>query len=304
MTPQQEQNLRAALPDKPKQSVASQLVGMALADSHFFRGLDGQTYAVAKEGPSLAQALRGEGSYRRRLAASFYAATGQVANANALSDALMVLDARADEGAPQPVYQRVAPSKNGGVVLDLGRPDHLVVEISAEGWRCRTLTGSDPLFKRTRQMDPMPEPLPGGDLQELWALINVRPGDRAVLAGFMAAAFLPDVAQPFVLLRGEQGTGKTTAGKMLLSLLDPGPGQMTTTPRTEKDFAVAAQGRVVLGVDNLSTITPAFSDMIFCRTNPTSLARGSPYHCRVNAMGEDAPARRYRPGHRRPRRRS
>ncbi len=156
MTPQQEQEqLRAALLDKAKQSVASQLVGMALADSHFLRGLDGQTYAVAKEGPSLAQALRGEGSYRRRLAASFYAATGQVANANALSDALMVLDARADEGAPQPVYQRVAPSKNGGVVLDLGRPDHLVVEIDAEGWRCRTLTGSDPLFKRTRQMDPI-----------------------------------------------------------------------------------------------------------------------------------------------------
>ncbi len=263
MTPRQEQELRAALPDKIRQSVASQLVALALADSDFIRGLDGQPYAVAKEGPSLAQALRGEGSYRKHLAARFYAATGQVANANALSDALLVLDARADEREPQPVYQRVAPTGNG-VVLDLGRPDHLVVEITAQGWSCRTLTGSDPLFKRTRQMQPMPEPLPGGGLQKLWSLVNVRPADRAVLAGFMAAAFLPDVAQPFVLLRGEQGTGKTTAGKMLLTLLDPGPGQMTTTPRTEKDFAVAAQGRVVLGVDNLSTITPAFSDMI-CR---------------------------------------
>ncbi len=80
----------------------------------------------------------------------------------------------------------------------------------------------------------------------------------------MAASFLPQVAQPFVLLKGEQGTGKTTAARMLLTLLDPGPGQMTSTPRTERDFAVAAQGRTVLAVDNLSAITPALSDMI-CR---------------------------------------
>ncbi len=39
---------------------------------------------------------------------------------------------------------------------------------------------------------------------------------------------------------------------------------MTSTPRTEKDFGVAAQGRTVLGMDNLSTITPALSDSI-CR---------------------------------------
>ena len=50
----------------------------------------------------------------------------------------------------------------------------------------------------------------------------------------------------------------------MLSLLDPGSGQMTSAPRSERDFGVAAQGRTVLGLDNLSTISPALSDMM-CR---------------------------------------
>ena len=263
MTPDEQDALSEALPDKTRASVASQLVMLALAGETFVRGTDGRTYAVAQTGPSLAQPLRGDGGYRRRLAADFYDQTGNVATTSALADALRILEARSEEQDPRPVYQRVALNPDG-VLLDLCRPDARVVEITTSGWTVRPLTGSDPLLRRSRTMGEMPLPEHNGDLAELWSLLNLREADRAVLAGFMAATFLPQVAQPFLLFKGEQGTGKTTAAKMQLTLLDPGPGQMTSTPRTEKDFAVSAQGRTVLGVDNLSTITPAFSDMI-CR---------------------------------------
>ncbi len=266
MTPEQEKQLLAALPEKPsgpKLSASAQLVELALAKYRFVRGQDGRSYAVPKDGPGLAQPLRGEGSVRKHLAAALHSATGIVANANALTDALVVLDARADDTEPQPVHQRVAPTAEG-VLIDLGRPDQLVVRVTPAGWAVRPLGSTDPLFKRTQGMGILSRPVPEGSLEPLWGLLNVRPSEQSVLVGWMAAAFLPLVAQPFVLFRGEQGTGKTTAARLLLSLLDPGPSQMTSTPRTEKDFGVAAQGRTVLGMDNLSTITPALSDTI-CR---------------------------------------
>jgi len=266
MTPVQEAELAAALTDRAaskKPSVSAQLVALAMTRACFIRGEDSQTYAVALDAPGIAQPLRGEGSFRKQLSSSFYDETGQVASANALSDALVVLDARADLTDPQPVFQRVIPTEDG-VLLDLGRPDLQVVEVDEVGWRVRPLAAGDPLLRRSRTMGVMPIPSVGGELEPLWDVLNVRHQDQALLIGWMAATFLPNVAQPFILLKGEQGTGKTTAARMLLSLLDPGAGQMTSAPRTDRDFGVAAQGRAVLGLDNLSTISATLSDAI-CR---------------------------------------
>lgn len=266
MTPGEERELGEALPDKPtgrQPSISAQLVALALGSWRFVCGMDGETYAIPQTGPGLAQPLRGEGSVRKELAAKFFAASGQVANANALTDALVVLAARAETTDPRDIYQRVAPTPQG-VLLDLGRTDLLMVAVTANGWETRPLVMDDPLFKRTRTMGQMPVPISGDSLEPLWELLNVRPIDRPVLEGWMVATLLPTIAQPFILFRGEQGTGKTTAARLLSTLLDPGPGQMTSTPRTEKDFGVAAQGRTVLALDNLSTITTSLSDTI-CR---------------------------------------
>jgi hypothetical protein len=261
VTPEQENELGDALTTKRKPSAAADCVELALHEYKFTRGLDGQVYGVAKSGPPLAMPLsRG---LKSALAAAFYDGTGQVVSGQALGDALRVLEAKAAGSEPCGVFQRVAPVA-GGIVLDLGRSDHQVVEVTPSGWTVRPLRPEDPLFSRTPETDAMPIPSRGDGVEGLWDLLNVRKEDRAVLVGWMVASFLPGVEQPIVLFKGEQGTGKTTAAKMTLTLLDPGAGQMTSTPRTEKDFAVAAQGRTVLGVDNLSTITPAVSDM-FCR---------------------------------------
>ena len=266
MTPEQEAEMATDLTDKPagkKAAVSAQLVVLAQEQASFIRGEDGRTYAIPREGPGLAQLLRGEGSFRRHLSAAFYRSTGQVANANALGDALLVLEAEAEDTDTQPVFQRLAPTARG-VLIDLGRPDQQVVEATAVGWQVRPLQVGDPLLRRSRTMGVMPVPTSGGSLEPLWKVLNARPDDRPVLIGWLASAFLPNVAQPFVLLKGEQGTGKTTAARLMLSLLDPGAGQMTSAPRTDRDFGVAAQGRTVLGLDNLSSITPALSDAI-CR---------------------------------------
>ncbi len=266
MTPEQIKQLQEALPDQPAKkapAVSKQLVDLALTRFSFVRGTDGQPYAVCEDNP-LVRPLRGEDSFRRYLASWQYSETGNVPSQGALADALLVLEGTADDTDPVEVYQRVAPLAQGGVLIDLGRRDEQIVEVTAQGWCVRPLQAQDPLVKRSPTLGVMAIPMRGGTLEPLWSVLNVREADRPLLIAWMVAAFLIGVAQPLLLLRGEQGTGKTTAAKMMMTLLDPGAGGLAAPPRNEQDWAVTAADRTVVGLDNLSTILPWQSDA-FCR---------------------------------------
>jgi hypothetical protein len=120
------------------------------------------------------------------------------------------------------------------------------------------------LFKRTVLNGPLPEPVSGGDLKDLWSLLNVAEPDRALLAAWLVAALFEDIPHPVLGLFGEQGTGKTTAQKMIVMALDPGPVPTRKPPRDPESWVTAAAGSWLVGLDNLSDVRPWLSDSI-CR---------------------------------------
>ena len=65
---------------------------------------------------------------------------------------------------------------------------------------------------------------------------------------------------------GEQGTGKTTQTKVLVSLLDPGPVPVRKPPRDTDSWVTTAAGSWVVGLDNLSDIPSWLSDSL-CRAS-------------------------------------
>jgi hypothetical protein len=150
------------------------------------------------------------------------------------------------------------------VLIDWGGPDQRVVEVTAAGWEVRLSRPGDPLFTQSAQLLPLPEPERGGTLDPLWGAVHVHPRSRPLLANWMASALLPDTDTPILLLRGEQGTGKSTAAKSLLTALDPCRGQLAAPPGSEREWPAMAAGRAVMGLDNLSVIQPWFSDVL-CR---------------------------------------
>ena len=251
-----------------QESQADQLIRMADAMYDFGISDGGDLYAVPQEGPRIARLLRGGRiSLRAELARMYYGLHNKAASSSALADAMLAIEGRAQAEDPVPLHLRVAPlgkRAEDGFVLDLGRADGQVVTVTARGWSVGPARRGQPLFRRSQLTQPLPIPQTGGSLLELRKLLNVTDDSWDLLVSWLVAGLMPDIPHPLLFLSGEQGTAKSTATKMLVKLLDPSAAPARSTPKEPDDWATAAVGSWVVGLDNLSRIPEWLSDAM-CR---------------------------------------
>ena len=172
---------------------------------------------------------------------------------------MLNLDAQAARAGQRRVYLRTA-THEGRIYISLCDDARRVVEVDSEGWRIL----NDPpevRFRRTRTAKPLPEPV-GGDPREnigvLRRFLNVEERDFVLCVAWLLAALRDTGPYPLLVLTGEQGSAKSTAAKLLRSLVDP------VRPGSERDAAIAARNGHVLIYDNLSGLPAWFSDTL-CR---------------------------------------
>jgi hypothetical protein len=260
-------NLTAHIPDPKrggKPSAADILIRIGQNRYHFGRATTGEPFAVPNDGPYIARFLRGgRHSLRAELAATYVDIYGRAAPSQAVADAMLALEGRAQAADETQLHLRVA-ADGADVLLDLGTADATVARISPGHWRLEQPT-SGPLFHRTELTRPLPTPIPGGDLGELRHLLNVSDRDWPLLLAWLVAALIPGIPHPILLLTGEQGTGKSTAGRTLATIIDPSGAPLRRAPKDDESWATAAAGGWVVGLDNLSGIPPWLSDAM-CRT--------------------------------------
>ena len=254
-------------PDNDKRSKPTQadtLLNIATERYTLGHTPSGDPFAVAKDGPYIARMLRGgQHSLRAELAGAFHATTGRAASNSALADVMLAVEGQAMTGPAIEVHLRTAPDGEGGILVDLGHEDGAAVHIAPGGWEI-VHPRSGPLFRRTEVTGPLPIPERGGDVEVLRGLVNVADEHWPLLLGWLVAAYVPDIPHPVALLVGEQGTAKTTTGKMLIGLVDPSAAPLRAMPRDEESWGVAAAASWVVGIDNVSTISPWLSDAM-CR---------------------------------------
>ncbi len=244
-------------------SVATRLIAMAEECYRLGVTTTGEAFAVPVDGPNVARLLRGgRRSLRAELAQRFFAETKTAANAQALADALLVLEGRAQGMEPTELALRVARTTDGRLVLDLGDDDGRAVVISPHGWE--VAKASPVLFWRTKATLPLPSPAEDGDLAKLRALLNVSDEDWPLLVAWLVAALVPDIPHPVLLLKGEHGTAKSWTAKLLTALVDPCASQLRTAPRNVEDWCVAAAGSWATCLDNVSDLQDWLQDAI-CR---------------------------------------
>jgi hypothetical protein len=249
---------------------------MALdAGVELFHTPEGEAYATIQvDGHQETWPLKVK-AFRRWLARLFYQQEGKTAGAQAVQDALGVLEGKAlYDGDEFPVYTRLA-EHNRAIYLDLGNAAWQAIEITASEWH---LVDTPPVkFRRAKGMLPLPVPVRGGSLTALRRFLNLaRKSDDAwcLLVAWLLAALRPTGPYPVLVLYGEQGSAKSSTVRVLRALVDPNAAALRTTPREERDLVIAATNGWLIALDNLSHLSDWLSDAL-CR-----LATGSGFATR------------------------
>lgn len=246
----------------PKQSAATILVALAKQLYTFGTTTEKEPYAlpVGNE-PQIPRMVAGRGALRNELAAAYYKASGVAPGQQSLVDALAVLHGETLSLEPTRLHMRVA-EHDGAYYLDMGDDTGRSIRIAREGWV--VVDDAPILFRRTALTAPLTEPDRAGTLHDLWGILNVTPEDRPLLAAWLVAALIPEIAHPVILLTGGQGTGKSTAAKIVGGIIDASTVPLRKPPKDIETWVSAATGSWVVNVDNISKITETFSDSL-CR---------------------------------------
>lgn len=207
--------------------------------------------------------IRGRG-FKLWLLYGFYIGTeGGAPNREAVNSALDSIEATARfKGPVRDVFVRVG-EHNGKLYLDLANDDYQAVEIDKEGHR--VIDNPPVRFRRAPGMEALSIPEPGGSIDNLRRLINVKNEEDFVLVVSWLLAALRNVGPYAVLaLLGEHGTAKSTLARLLRGLVDPNRATLRTLPRDERDLFIAASNGYVLSFDNVSGLRDWLSDAL-CR---------------------------------------
>jgi hypothetical protein len=201
-------------------------------------------------------------TFKRFLAKQFFDGQGKAMNSEALSAAVNLLEAKAlFEGEEHLVHVRVAEHE-GNVFLDLCNPEWQVVMVTPQGWK---VVDECPVrFRRSRGMLALPEPERGGSVDQLRGFLNLDDNTWRLVIAWLVATMRPRGPYPILALFAEQGSGKSTIGRLLRELIDPNSAPLRAEPKDGRDLMIAANNSWCLAYDNLSHVPPWLSDAL-CR---------------------------------------
>jgi hypothetical protein len=248
---------------RTKETQAAALVKLALSKGvQLFHDCNRDAFAVVPVQRHVETYRLKSRSFYLWLQGLFYGVNHKPACAQALHDALGVLECEAIyKGDEHAVHVRVA-GQEGRVYLDLCNAEWQAVEISETGWK---VVNNPPVrFRRAKAMMPLPVPVPGGNMELLRPFVNVTAADWPLLLGCLVAALRPTGPYPALILTGEQGSSKSTISKVFRALVDPNTSPVRAEPKEQRDLAIAAGNAWTITLDNVSHIPAWLSDAL-CR---------------------------------------
>jgi hypothetical protein len=238
-----------------RRNQGDRLIGYALEDAEaLFADQHGAPHALV-DGEPLPLNSRCY-SWLRSL---MWMAEGRAVSGECLNTATGTLAAQAEfSGDVRELHTRAAWHR-GMLYYELGRGR--VVKAGVAGW------GMEPnppvLFRRYPNLKALPDPEPGGSLEAITEVVNLKTQrDRRLFAAYLATVPLPHIGRPIFNAAGAMGSGKTTLGRVVKRTWDPtAPETVRLDPR---DFLQKASHAFVVMLDNQNTI-PEWAADTLCR---------------------------------------
>lgn len=198
-------------------------------------------------------------SFRDDLLAGFYKMSHTAVRDSSLREAMMTINAMARAtGEPRDANVRVAVAGDGYLV-DIGKPgDSRAIHITPGKWHITN--SSDALFIRGNSMQPLAEPVAGGDVNLLWRMANIPEAQRLLVLAWLIDCLRPDTPYPLLELIGEQGSGKSLTSEALRRVIDPNAANLRAEPKNSEDLFVIAHHNHVVALENISRLTPQQQD--------------------------------------------
>ncbi|MBW2154271.1 MAG: hypothetical protein JRH18_21720 [Deltaproteobacteria bacterium] len=132
-------------------------------------------------------------------------------------------------------------------------------------------------------------PKKGGDIRKLKEFINFNNQKTGILlSAWLIGALNPSGSYTILILNGEQGTAKSTAARILRSLIDPSVAPLRKLPGNEIDLMIAAEHQWVLSFDNLSGLKQMMSNSLCSLSTGVGLSKRMNYSDRDEVIFESA----------------
>ncbi len=200
---------------------------------------------------------------RSLISLTYYQKLGKTLGAQARQDALARLEGSAlFDGEKHTVFTRIA-GVDGAIWIDLTDDAWRAVKVTSAGWV--VVDQPEVRFRRRRGMRPLPTPKEGGSIDALRPFVNVASGDDWIMVvAFVVAALRETGPFPVLEFTGEAGSAKSTACRVIRSVIDPATSPLRAEPREVRDLMIAARNAWIVTFDNVSHLQPWLSDSI-CR---------------------------------------
>jgi hypothetical protein len=249
----------------PRESVATQLVNLCSdVGVALFHDDEDECFATIQVGNHQETHPLESTAFRRWLIRLFDTKFKSAPNAQAIIDARATLASRAQyDGECRDVAMRVGKSAES-IFIDLGDPDWSIVEVRSNGFHLIPYAECPLRFRRSRGTKKLPVPVRGGSVALLRKFANVTDAEWALILAYLVQSFRGCGPYPVLMLRGEQGTGKTTLVRVIKEITDPSGVSIRSAPREIRDIVAATRNAHVLAFDNVSKIAGEISDAICC----------------------------------------
>lgn len=196
---------------------------------------------------------------------TLFRAQGCMLKQRELADINDELRSMALQGVEVDLFIRTAPVTGGGVEIDLCDGQGSTVCIDSQGVRVGHAAPGK-YFLRSPHALALPRPADQGDFKLLRSYVNLEFMSFLLLIAWMTYS----IAHPkeetskyvFLVIKGTQGTGKSSACKLVQKLIDPTTTGAQTLPGSPRDLAIMSQQAHLLVFDNLRDLTPPMSDAL------------------------------------------
>jgi hypothetical protein len=159
-----------------------------------------------------------------------------------------------------PVFLRVGgigDDAGSTFFVDLGDASGRVVKIRADGWSVVNRSGVQ--FRRPEGILPLPVPSRKGSIELLRPYVNLTESHFRRAIVWLAAALLPCGPHPVLVIRGDEGSARSTLTRVLKLLIDPHFRPILTEHESATDLMSTWLDTWLPAYDDVSLMSPWLS---------------------------------------------